>query len=98
MLTPSEVALLRQDLRTALSVVEADELDDARSLLKEHGLSESDFEFSQQAEPSPAFVSPVVGRLTCLQKSTGRSRTYAAGHASQWLTLFEADLKRGFFG
>ena len=98
MLTPSEIALLQQDLRAALSVVGQDEIDDAHVLLAEHGFARDDFEFSEICDPSPARVGAITSVLTLKRKSTGAIREYSAGHNSQWLMHFEVDLKAGIFG
>ena len=98
MLTPSEIGLLQQDLKAALSVVGKDEIDDAHALLVEHGFAVDDFEFSQICDPSPTHVGPITGALVVKRKSTGSTNEYGAGHSSQWLTLFESDLKAGTFG
>ena len=98
MLTPSEIALLQQDLRAALSVVGKDEIDDARSLIVDHGLPGEDFEFAQEADPLPPGLSAVTGVVVCRRKSTGLAKAYAVGHASQWLMLLEVDLTSGAFG
>ena len=98
MLTPSEIVLLQQDLKAALSVVGKDEIDDAHALLAEHGFAVDDFEFSQICDPSPAHVGPITGALVLKRKSTGSTKEYGAGHSSQWLMLLESDLKGGAFG
>ena len=98
MLTPSEIALLQQDLKAALSVIGPDEIDDARSLIADHGLPSEDFEIMQRPDLSPLQLSAVSGMVICKRKSTGAMKTYCAGHASQWLMLFETDLKSGAFG
>ena len=98
MLTSSEIVLLQQDLKAALSVVGQDEIDDAFALLVDHGFSRNDFEFAQISDPSPAQISPITGALILKRKSTGAMKEYSAGHASKWLIHFEADLKAGLFG
>lgn len=98
MLTPSEIGLLQQDLKAALSVVGKDEIDDARALLAEHRFAVDDFEFSQICDPSPAHVGSVTGALVLKRKSTGSTKEYGSGHGSQWLKLFAIDLKVGAFG
>ena len=98
MLAPFEIDLLRQDLKAALSVVGKDEIDDAHVLLAEHGFAPDDFEFSEICDPSPARVGAITSILTLQRTSTGTIREYTAGHNSQWLMHFEADLKAGIFG
>ena len=98
MLTPSEIALLQQDLKAALSVVGKDEIDDAQALLTDHGFTLDDFEFSQISDPSPAQIGPITGALTLKRKSTGATKEYRVGHNSRWLVHFEADLKARVFG
>ena len=98
MLTPSEIALLQQDLRAALSVVGQDEINDAYALLADHGFARVDFDFAQISDPSPAQVSPITGALILKRKSTGAMKEYSAGHGSRWLMLLDADIKAGVFG
>ena len=98
MLTPSEIALLQQDLKAALSVVEKDEIDDARTLLAEHGFSNDDFECSQLADPSPLQPSAITGKIIWTRKSNATAQEYVAGHGSKWLMLFDEDLKSRVFG
>lgn len=97
MLTPSEIDLLQQDLKVATWVVEPDEIDDARELIALRGLSADDFEFSQRADPTPNFPTPITGTITLTRKSNGATKTYTAGHCSDWLVRLEADLKAGVF-
>jgi len=97
MLTPSEIDLLQQDLQVATWVVEPDEIDDARALIAAQGFRNDDFDFTQRADPSPNFPSPITGTVTLTRKSNGTTKTYAAGHCSDWLTRLEADLKSGMF-
>lgn len=97
MLTPFEIDLLQQDLKAVLKVVEQDEIDDARALIVSQGFRNDDFEFSQRADPSPLFPSPITGTVTLTRKSNGASKTYAAGHLSDWLVRLETDLKSGVF-
>ena len=98
MLTPSETALLQQDLKAALSVVGLEEIEDAQSLIKDHRLPVEDFEFIQQPDPSRPGLSFVSGTVVCRRKSTGKARNYSAGHTSEWLKHLENDLKAGVFG
>lgn len=98
MLTPSEVELLRQDLKSALKVLGQDEIDDAHVLFRRSGFRSSDFEILQQGDRAPSQVSPVTGVVHVIRKSNRISKTYAAGHFSSWLPQLEADLKSDSFG
>jgi hypothetical protein len=98
MLTPSEIDLLRQDLKAALSVIGPDEIEDAQGLFRRHGFRSSDFEIFQQGDPSPAFPSPVTGAVVVLRKSNKSAKNYQAGHRAQWLAELETDLKLKIFG
>lgn len=98
MLTPSEIDLLRQDLRAALSVLGQDEIADARTLLREHGFASEDFEIGQRADPTPSFPSAITGSVDVSRKSNSKVQTYSAGHGSSWLSEFDDDLKSGVFG
>src|SRR6185312_5172780 len=98
MLTPSEIELLRQDLRAALKVLGQDEIDDAHALIREIGLRPADFEILQRADPSASHPGAITGRVTVLRKSSGASMTYQAGTGSHWLEQLETDLKLGAFG
>jgi hypothetical protein len=98
MLTPSEIELLRQDLKEALEVVGADEIEDAESLLRENGFRPADFRIFQKGEVSPAYPSPIRGIVIVVHTSSGAAKTYEAGSGSQWLSQLEVDLKSKVFG
>jgi hypothetical protein len=98
MLTPSEVELLRQDLRAALKVLGQDEIDGAHQLMRRSGFRSSDFEILRGSDPSPPAVTPPTGIATVRRKSNGTARTYMAGRGSRWLLQLESDLKTGLFG
>jgi hypothetical protein len=98
MLKPFEIALLRQDLRAALTVIGQDEIDDARQLLVSCGYRVGEFEFTQQAGPPPQGVAPISGTVTCSRRATRATRSYVAGHQAPWLKQFEDDLRADAFG
>lgn len=98
MLTPSEIDLLRQDLRAALKLLGQDETDDAHALMRDNGFRPDEFEIIQRADPSPTFPSEITGTVTLVRKSNRMAKTYDAGSGSPWLVHFEADLKQGAFG
>jgi len=98
MLTPSEVELLRQDLKSALKVLGQDEIDDAHELFRRSGFRSTDFEILQRGDPSIPHVSPVTGTAVVIRKSNRLAKTYAAGNLSSWLLQLENDLKLGTFG
>jgi hypothetical protein len=98
MLTPSEIALLQQDLRAALSVIGRDEIDNANALLQGCGFASDDFELTQHPDASASPLAPIAGGVTWVRKSTGASRTYVTGSGSKWLRPLEADLRSGVFG
>jgi hypothetical protein len=98
MLTPSEVDLLRQDLRAALTFLGQDEVDDAHHAIRECGFRTDDFEILERPNPSPSLPGPVTGLVVVLRKSNSVRRIYAGGHASQWPSEFRADLRAGLFG
>jgi hypothetical protein len=95
MLTPSELDLLRQDLKSALEVVGQDEIDSLESLLREQGFQVSDFKFLRNINPSDARP---PGTVLVRRTSDGVEKPYAATSAASWLARFEADLKAGTFG
>lgn len=98
MLTPSELELLRQDLKAALKALGQDEIDDAHTLMREQGFRSEDFEILERADPSPPLPSAVVGTVVVMRRSNRASRSYAAGHGSKWVEQLDADLKLGVFG
>ena len=98
MLSPSELDLLQQDLKMALSVVGLDELEDANALLVQIGFPPNDFQFGEESDPSPAYPAPITGRIQCIRISMDRRQVYDAGHESSWLCDFERDLRSGHFG
>lgn len=98
MLTPSEIDLLRQDLRAALKLLGQDEIDDAHTLMRHHCFRPDDFEFSQYAEVSPAFPSDVAGTVTLTRKSNQIAKRYVVGGGASWLLELESDLKQEVFG
>src|SRR6266404_8806212 len=93
-LTPSEIDLLRKDLKAALKVVGQDEIDDALALIREHGFQSSDFEIVQRSDSSPPYPSHVSGQVTVRRKSNSAARHYDAGSHSTWLSDLELDLKK----
>ncbi len=97
-LTRSEIELLRQDLRAALSVVGRDEIDDARTLIRAGGLRDSDFEIFQRSDSSPAYIGDVTGTVTVMRTSNSVAKTYETGSRSSWLLDLERDLKSDAFG
>lgn len=88
---------MQQDLKVATWVVEQDEIDDAHALITAQGFRSDDFEFTQRPDPSPPFPSPVTGTVTLMRKSNGITRTYDAGHGSDWLVRLKIDLKSDVF-
>ena len=98
MLTPSEVELLRQDLKSALKVLGQDEIDDAHDLFRRSGFRSTDFEILQRSDPSVPHVIPLRGTAVVIRKSNRIAKTYVAGHLSSWLVQLESDLKLGTFG
>jgi len=98
MLTPSEVELLRQDLKSALKVLGQDEIDDAHDLFRRSGFQSTDFEILQHGDPSIPQVSAVTGTAVVIRKSNRIAKTYVAGNLSSWLLQLESDLKLGTFG
>lgn len=81
------------------TVLSSSEVDDLRASLKQFGYAEADFESTQTRDPTPpAPVSPISGTVTIKRKSTGQTRTYAAGHGSSWPATFHDELLRGVFG
>jgi len=98
MLTPSEIELLRQDLRAALKALGQDEIDDAHTLMREQGFRSKDFEILQRAAPSPPLPSAAAGTVVVTRRINKASRTYVAVDGSTWLEQLDADLKSGVFG
>lgn len=97
MLTPSEIALLRRDLKTALRVIGIDEFDDAVQVLEEHGYQLGEFEVEECSQELGQGIAPIAGAITWTHKRSGVSRTYSVGHGSTWLMAFNRDLKRKVF-
>ena len=98
MLTPSEIELLRQDLKAALKFLGQDEIEDAQTLMRERGFRSDDFEILQKADPLSPSPSAVTGTVVVLRRSNKAFKSYAADHGSTWLEQFDADLKLGVFG
>ncbi|MEJ0084504.1 MAG: hypothetical protein WDO72_02370 [Pseudomonadota bacterium] len=98
MLTPSEIELLRQDLKAALKALGQDEIDDAHTLIREQGFRSEDFEILEKADPSPPFPSAAIGIIVVMRRSNRASRSYAAGRGLKWLEQLGADLKLGVIG
>lgn len=79
-------------------MIDDTELEDFRTVLKEHGYSEDDFGLSSQQDPLPAgTVAPVTGKVTVRKRQTGVERTYEAGHGTAWVTAFAQDLAANRF-
>jgi DNA-directed RNA polymerase subunit H (RpoH/RPB5) len=97
MLTPSEIDLLRQDLRAALKVLGQDEIEDAQALLRQNGFRSDELEITQRSDPSAPYPSVIAGAIVVVRRSTGAEKSYSAGHGSPWLEQFEADLAAGYF-
>ena len=86
-------------MATGFSVLSDDEVEDFHSSIEQLGFSEKDFELSQSSPPaSGGGIQPIVGTVTVKRKSTGKSKTYQAGHGSSWPASFHDDLKKGVFG
>jgi hypothetical protein len=98
MLKQFEIDLLRQDLQAALKLLGQDEIDDAHALMRDQNFRPEDFEIIQNADPLPAFPSPITGTVTLIRKSNRMAKTYEAGSGSPWLEQLEADLKSYAFG
>ena len=98
MLAPSEIELLRQDLKAALEVIGDDEIEDVEALLRSNDFSPGEFEIIQRGDPTPAFPAAITGVVVVVRTSSGAAKTYDAGHNSTWLLQFEGDLKAGVFG
>lgn len=98
MLTPSEIELLRKDLRAALKFLGQDEVEDAQKLMREQGFRSDDFEILQKADPLSSSPGAVTGAVMVLRRSNKAYKSYVAGHGSTWLEQLDADLKLGVFG
>jgi hypothetical protein len=98
MLTPSEIDLLRQDLKAALEVVGPDEIEDARGLLRNNLFRDTDFEILQRSDLTPSLPGPITGLVFVLRKSNSLIKAYKASGGSSWLMEFERDLQSGVFG
>lgn len=98
MLAPSEIELLRQDLKAALQLLGQDEIDDAHTLMRERGFRSDDFEILQKADPLAPFPTAVTGAVVVLRRTNKAAKTYTAGHGSTWLEQLDADLELGVFG
>ncbi len=79
--------------------IEQSELDDARAELRKFGYSEDDFTFKHVPyKHLGAGVAPIVADMVVMNTSTGKEKTYDAGHGSSWLAEFSDDLRDGCFG
>jgi hypothetical protein len=81
-----------------MSLLTDDEKEDFRSVITGAGFPEADFELNETEDPPQAGVYPISGRVSVRRKSTGVTREYAAGHMTQWLGVFDHDLRAGAFG
>lgn len=63
------------------------------------GFSKEDFELKEiEDKPTSVGIYAITGTVTVGRKSTGVSRQYSAGHATAWLSEFEAELRGHVFG
>lgn len=75
------------------------ELDDAYAELRRFGYSEDDSTFTHVPyKHLGTGVAPVVADMVVKGTSTGKEKTYDAGHGSSWATEFSHDLRDGYFG
>lgn len=98
MLTPSEIDLLREDLRAALKRLGQHKSDDAHALLRDYGFRPEEFEIIQRADPSSPYQNSITGTVTLVRKRNRTAKIYAATGGTSWLEQFEADLKSVAFG
>jgi hypothetical protein len=83
----------------SIANVHHSEAEDFETELRRHKRSADEFEvlttpqvpLSQEA----GVISPYRGSITIKNKKTGAERTYATGHAANWVADVSADLKSG---
>jgi len=74
------------------------EIEDFKNSILSRRLDQSDFELTKHEEPMRGVgVQPIKGNVTIKRKSSGKHKTYKAGHLSSWPAEFDQDLKRGIF-
>ncbi len=82
-------------------LIDETELEDFKTILREHDYDEGDFEISSREDerdrPQPGEIYPITGTVTVTCQKAGVSRTYTAGHMSSWVSEFERDLREQKF-
>lgn len=57
-----------------------------------------EFDFKERVESlSGPGIQPLVGTVTVLDRSTGKSRSYRTGHGTSWVVDFARDIDVGLF-
>lgn len=86
-------------MAAGFSVWSESELEDFWGSVKRHGYRDSDFEITQNPDPTTgAGVQAITGTVTVRCKSSRVSRTYKAGFGSTWPAQVDQDLSSGVFG
>lgn len=82
-----------------MRLIEPEEMNDFRSVLRKFNLSEKDFDLKETdtTDPKTDETLALTGFVTITRKSTGREKEYAIGDGSTWLSQFRRDVERGTF-
>ncbi len=80
-----------------MTIVDASERKDFEQAITARRLRVDDFELTERRYPATGTADPIKGEVTIRRKSTGKKKTYKAGHFSKWPAEFTDDLNRGAF-
>lgn len=79
-------------------MINESEMEDYKNIISNSGLDVDDFLIQEQKDPMIGTeVQPITETITIRRKSTGKEKTYKAGHGSAWPAEFSDDLTGGIF-
>lgn len=82
-----------------MRLIEPEEMNDFRSVLRKFNLSAEDFDLNETdtTDPKTDEIVALTGSVTITRKSTAREKEYAIGDGSTWVSQFRRDVGRGIF-
>ncbi len=81
-----------------MSLIHDSEMEDFQATILKAGLSDDDFELTEQPDAPTAVQHFNTGKVTVTYTPTGIAREYRGGHLSTWTAEFYDDLNAGEFG
>lgn len=83
-----------------MKLIEQDEKDDFKAVLKRFKLSVEDFDLAETdtTDPKTDEIFALSGFVVVTQKSTNLTAQYPIGEGSRWVEEFERDIEKNLFG